>query len=41
MSTRIVPAEMSVRGGRAAQHGAQSAAQHANCEASMLSMDWG
>ena len=41
MSTRIVPAEASVRGGRAAQHGAQSAVQHANCEASMLSMDWG
>ena len=40
MSTRIVPAEASVRGGRAAQHGAQSAAQHANCEASMLPMDW-
>ena len=41
MSTRIVPAEASVRGGRAAQHGAQSAVQHANCEASMLSTDWG
>src|SRR5262245_30310129 len=41
MSTRIVPAEASVRGGRAAQHGAQSAVQHANCEASMLPLDWG
>ena len=40
MSTRIVPAEASVRGGRAAQHGAQSAVQHANCEASMLPLDW-
>src|SRR5262249_27375091 len=41
MSTRIVPAEASVRGGRASQHGAQSAVQHANCEASMLPLDWG
>jgi PAS domain S-box-containing protein len=40
MSTRIVPAEASVRGGRAAQHGAQSAVQHANSEASMLPLDW-
>ena len=41
MSTRIVPAEASVRVGRAAQHGARSAAQHASGEASMLPMDWG
>ena len=41
MSTRIVPAAASVRTGRTAQHGAQSAAQHASSEAGMLPMDWG
>jgi PAS domain S-box-containing protein len=40
MSTRISPAEASVRTGRAAQHGAQSAAQHANYESGMLLTDW-
>jgi len=41
MSTRIAPAEALVRAGRAAQHGAQNAAQHANGEVSTLPMDWG
>src|SRR5882672_8635596 len=40
MSTRISPAEASGRAGRAAQHGAWSAAQHANGEAGMLPTDW-
>jgi two-component system NtrC family sensor kinase len=41
MSTRIAPVEASARAGRAAQHGALNAAKHANCEASMLPLDWG
>src|SRR2546430_8065398 len=41
MSTRIVPAAASAKTSRAAPHGAQSAAQHASCEAGMLPMDWG
>src|SRR5712691_3075698 len=40
MSARISPAEASGRAGRAAQHGAWSAAQHANGEAGMLPTDW-
>jgi hypothetical protein len=40
MGTRISPAAASIRVGQAAQHGAQSTAQYASCEAGMLPTDW-
>src|SRR6516164_2703163 len=40
MSTRTVPAEASVRAGRAERHGAQNTAQYADCAACMLPTDW-